>query len=145
MAQKNDEKILELKKQIENKRQILKKQNVLYSPITNCLLVLDKVTYNLCVENLELMLIKVNMMVIAAKDAGIDTSKFIISGFTVGIKSKNGAYIEGIKQSFIFIIISLILSLTLKNTKINLIFYYLLLTIVITSSSIIGINIKKKN
>ena len=28
MAQKNDEKILELKKQIENKRQILKKQNV---------------------------------------------------------------------------------------------------------------------
>lgn len=83
MAQKNDEKILELKKQIENKRQILKKQNVLYSPITNCLLVLDKVTYNLCVENLELMLIKVNMMVIAAKDAGIDTSKFIISGFTL--------------------------------------------------------------
>ena len=83
MAQKNDEKILELKKQIENKRQILKKQNVSYSPITNCLLVLDKVIYNLCVENLELMLIKVNMMVIAAKDAGIDTSKFIISGFTL--------------------------------------------------------------
>ena len=83
MAQKNDEKILELKKQIENKRQIFKKQNVSYSPITNCLLVLDKVTYNLCVENLELMLIKVNMMVITAKDAGIDTSKFIISGFTL--------------------------------------------------------------
>ena len=70
---------------------------------------------------------------------------FIISGFTVGIKSKNRTYIEGIKQSFIFIIISLKLSLTLKNTKINLIFYYLLLTIVITSSSIIGINFKKKN
>ena len=83
MAQKNDEKILELKKQIENKRQILKKQNVSYSPITNCLLVLDKVTYNLHVENLELMLIKVNMMVIAAKDAGLNPSEFIISGFSL--------------------------------------------------------------
>lgn len=83
MAQKNDEKILELKKQIENKRQALNKQEFSYSPITNCLLVLDKVTYNLRVENLELMLIKVNMMVMAAKDAGLNPSEFIISGFSL--------------------------------------------------------------
>lgn len=70
---------------------------------------------------------------------------FIIAGFTGGINAKNKAYIEGIKQSFIFIIISLLFSIILKNTKINLIYYYLILTIVITSSSIIGINFKKKN
>lgn len=83
MAQKNDDKILELKKQIENKKQILNKQKIMYSPKTNCLLVLDKITYNLHVENLELMLIKINMMIMAAKDVGINPSEFIVSGFSL--------------------------------------------------------------
>ena len=47
MAQKNDERIMELKKTIENKRKELASKPTRFNPVTNCLLVLDKVTYNL--------------------------------------------------------------------------------------------------
>ena len=69
---------------------------------------------------------------------------FIYSGFTVGRNAKNKAYVEGLKLSLIFIFISLLFSIITKNTKINLIFYYIILTITITFSSMIGINFKKK-
>ena len=83
MAQKNDERIMQLKKQIEIKREELANQTGRFTPVTNCLLFMDKVTYNLHVESSELLLIKVNMMAMSAKDLGLDISKVIISGYSL--------------------------------------------------------------
>ena len=83
MAQKNDERIMQLKQQIETKRKELANQTGRFTPVTNCLLVIDKVTYNLHVESSELLLIKVNMMAMSAKDLGLDISKVIISGYSL--------------------------------------------------------------
>ena len=83
MAQKNDERIMQLKQQIEAKRTELTSQTCRFTPVTNCLLVIDKVTYNLHVESSELLLIKVNMMAMSAKDLGLDISKVIISGYSL--------------------------------------------------------------
>lgn len=83
MAQKNDERIMQLKQQIETKRKELANQSDRFTPVTNCLLVIDKVTYNLHVESSELLLIKVNMMAMSARDLGLDISKVIISGYSL--------------------------------------------------------------
>lgn len=83
MAQKNDERIMQLKQQIETKRNELANKTSRFTPITNCLLVIDKVTYNLHVDSSELLLIKVNMMAMSAKDLGLDISKVIISGYNI--------------------------------------------------------------
>ena len=83
MAQKNDERIMQLKQQIETKRKELATKTSRFTPVTNCLLVIDKVTYNLHVESSELLLIKVNMMAMSAKDLGLDISKVIISGYSL--------------------------------------------------------------
>lgn len=83
MAQKNDERIMQLKQQIEKKRNELAEHNNRFVPITNCLLVLDKTTYNLHVESSEMLLIKLNMIAMSAKDLNIDTSKLIISGYSL--------------------------------------------------------------
>lgn len=83
MAQKNDERIMKLKQQIDVKRKELANQTGRFTPITNCLLVIDKVTYNLHVESSELLLIKVNMMAMSAKDLGFDISNVIISGYSL--------------------------------------------------------------
>ena len=80
---KNDERIMELKSKIEKKREELNKKNNRFNPVTNCLLVLDKVTYNINVESSELFLIKLNTMAMSAKDLNIDTSKLIISGYSL--------------------------------------------------------------
>lgn len=83
MAQKNDERIMQLKQQIEKKRNELAERNSRFVPITNCLLFLDKVTYNLHAESSEMLLVKLNMIAMSARDLGIDTSKFIISGYSL--------------------------------------------------------------
>lgn len=83
MTRKNDERIMELKSQIEKKRNELSKQLKRFIPITNCLLVLDKVTYNLHVDSSELLLIRLNSMRLSAKDLDIDTSKIMISGYSL--------------------------------------------------------------
>ena len=83
MAQKNDERIMQLKQQIEVKRKELASKTSKFAPITNCLLVIDKITYNLHVESSELLLIKLNMMAMSAKDLGLDISKVIISGYSL--------------------------------------------------------------
>ena len=83
MAQKNDERIMQLKQQIETKRNELANKTSRFTPITNCLLVIDKVTYNLHVDSSELLLIKVNMIAMSAKDLGLDISKVIISGYSL--------------------------------------------------------------
>lgn len=84
MAQKNDDRIMQLKEQIEKKRKELAASNTSrFVPITNCLLVIDKTTYNLHVDSSELLLIKLNSMKLSANDLGIDTSKIIISGYSL--------------------------------------------------------------
>lgn len=84
MAQKNDDRIMQLKEQIEKKREELAASNTSrFIPITNCLLVIDKTTYNLHVDSSELLLIKLNSMRLSAKDLGIDTSKLMISGYSL--------------------------------------------------------------
>ena len=84
MAQKNDDRIMQLKEQIEKKREELAASNTIrFIPITNCLLVIDKTTYNLHVDSSELLLIKLNSMRLSAKDLGIDTSKLMISGYSL--------------------------------------------------------------
>ena len=83
MAQKNDERIMQLKQQIETKRNELASKTSRFTPVTNCLLVIDKGTYNLHVESSELLLIKVNMIAMSAKDLGLDISKVIISGYSL--------------------------------------------------------------
>ena len=80
MAQKNDERIMQLKKTIEEKRQEFASNPTRFNPITNCLLVLDKVTYNLHIDSNEMLLIKLNALLISAKDLEIDTSTLMISG-----------------------------------------------------------------
>lgn len=83
MAQKNDDRIMQLKQQIEKKREELSKRNSRFTPITNCTLILDKVTYNLHVESSEMLLIKLNMIAMSAKDLGIDISQLMIAGYSL--------------------------------------------------------------
>ena len=83
MAQKNDDRIMTLKKIIEKKRDELPKNSTRFNPITNCLLVLDKVTYNLHVDDNKLLLLRLNMMVMSANDLNMDTSKIMISGYSL--------------------------------------------------------------
>ena len=62
MAKANDERILELKKQIEAKKEKLGKSKR-FSPITNCFIDLDGQRYNINVlqkEDLKLLLVKLN-------------------------------------------------------------------------------------
>lgn len=81
MAHKNDERIMQLKQQIETKRKELANQNNRFTPVTNCMLLLDNVTYNLHLEVSEWLLIKVNMIAMSAKDLGMDISQVEISGY----------------------------------------------------------------
>ena len=83
MAQKNDDRIMQLKQRIEEKKKNLADKSDRFTPKTNCLLVIDRVTYNLHIDSSDLLLIKVNMMAMSAKNLGIDPSEFIISGYSL--------------------------------------------------------------
>ena len=80
---KNDDRIMELKSKIKEKREELDKHRSRFNPITNCLLVLDDVTYNLNVNSSELLLVKLNMLAMSARDLEMDTSKLVISGYSL--------------------------------------------------------------
>ncbi|HBD95570.1 MAG TPA: hypothetical protein DC057_15475 [Spirochaetia bacterium] len=88
----NDSKIMELKKQIEEKKaKLIKSQK--FSPITNSSIELDGVRTNIQVlnkEQLTYLLVKLNSYAISAKELEID---FVISGYHIvdwiaDIKSK---------------------------------------------------------
>lgn len=83
MTYKNDERIMELKRVIEDKRKELASKPTRFIPITNCLLVLDGVSYNLHIDTNELLLVKLNTMKMSAMDLGIDTNTLVISGSTL--------------------------------------------------------------
>lgn len=91
---KNDDRILELKKQIDAKKKSISEKNVRFIPETNCVLNMDGMTINLnvCLDDaLLLLLIRLNSYLMSAKD--LNMADFEISGYSVtawikDIKSK---------------------------------------------------------
>jgi hypothetical protein len=94
MANANDEKILGLRKQIEEKKSKLKGAKKKFVPITNCSLEIDGVRFNLNVlpkEQLISLLVKLNIYKLSISD--LKLIDYTISGYKVDdwmtdIKSK---------------------------------------------------------
>lgn len=74
MATKNDERVLQLKKIIEEKKSELKAVKR-FTPLTNCVLSLDNQNYNLNVlqlDDLKLLLVKLNIYLMSANDLDME-------------------------------------------------------------------------
>ncbi len=88
MAQQNDERIMSLKKQIEEKKAELEKLKTRFVPETNCMLELDSARYNLhtitdpC--NL-LLLLKLSSLMMAAEKLDINPDDVMISGYSLSL------------------------------------------------------------
>lgn len=81
----NDEKIIKLKQQIEEKRNELGKLKK-FTPITNCILELDGVTTNIQIlskEKLALLLVKLNLYKISMENLKMSFDKIIINGYNI--------------------------------------------------------------
>ena len=95
---KNDDRILELKKQIETKKKSISEKKVRFIPETNCVLNMDGMTINLNVcsdDALLLLLIRLNSYLMSAKE--LNMADFEISGYSVkDIKSK--LEVSGLKK-----------------------------------------------
>ena len=92
MATKNDERVLQLKEIIDKKKLELKSVKK-FVPLTNCILDLEGQNYNLNVlqfDDLQLLLVRLNMYLISAKDLGInlEISGYNISEWITDIKYK---------------------------------------------------------
>lgn len=91
---KNDERILGLKEQINEKKKLISEKKVRFIPETNCVLNLDGMVINLNVcsdDTLLLLLIRLNSYLMSARDLGV--TDFEISGYSItawirDIKSK---------------------------------------------------------
>jgi len=88
----NDLKIMELKKQIEEKKIKLGKSQK-FSPITNCSIEIDGERSNLQVltkDKLILLMVKLNSYAISAKDLGVEyiVSGYVVTDWITDIKSK---------------------------------------------------------
>lgn len=80
---KNDERVLQLKEIIEKKKLELKGVKK-FTPITNCILDLEGQKYNLNVlqlNDLQILLVRLNMYLISANDLGIDLEE--VSGYNI--------------------------------------------------------------
>jgi hypothetical protein len=80
----NDQRILLLKKQIEDKKAQLNK-SLRFTPITNCSIEVEGVRYNIQVltrEQLIMLMIKLNLYQMSAKDLNI-LNEFNICGYSV--------------------------------------------------------------
>lgn len=80
---KNDERVLQLKQVIDKKKSELKGVKK-FTPLTNCVLDLEGQKYNLNVlqlDDLQLLLVRLNMYLISAKDLGVNLQK--ISGYNI--------------------------------------------------------------
>ena len=86
MAIKNDERILELKKQIEEKKNELGKQPR-FTPVTTCLFDREGCRVNIhtltSVKDINAMLVFFNTYVMSAKDLDIDCAEVELDGFSV--------------------------------------------------------------
>ena len=89
---KNDERVLQLKKIIEDKKAELKAAKR-FTPLTNCVLDLDGQKYNLNVlqmADLQLLLVKLNMYLMSANSLNInlEIAGYNIAEWIADIKSK---------------------------------------------------------
>lgn len=81
---KNDDRILELKKQVENKKKEIAKKNVKFVPETNLVIEINGIKTNINVLNkkdLESLLVILNMYRMSAVD--LEMKDFEISGYKV--------------------------------------------------------------
>ena len=81
---KNDDRILELKKQIDTKKKSISERKIRFSPETNCVLNMDgmAININVCSDDvLLLLLIRLNSYLMSAVDLGMND--FEISGYSV--------------------------------------------------------------
>jgi hypothetical protein len=91
--EKNDQRILQLKEQIEKKKEQLGK-SLRFSPLTNCSLELEGERYNINVlqkEQLTILLLRLNMYRISAIDLGVNSVKisgYLLSEWISDIKAK---------------------------------------------------------
>lgn len=89
----NDQRILQLKKQIEEKKEQLGKSTK-FIPLTNCSLELEGERYNINVlqkEQLTILLLRLNMYRISAIDLGVNSveiSGYLLSEWISDIKAK---------------------------------------------------------
>ena len=82
----NDEKIIKLKQQIEEKRNKLGNLKR-FTPITNCILELDGITTNIQIlskEKLALLLIKLNLFKMSMENLNMSLDEIIINGYNIG-------------------------------------------------------------
>lgn len=86
MAVKNDERILELKKQIEEKKKELGKQPR-FSPVTTCMFNHNGNRINIhtltSIKDINAILVYFNMYVMSAEDMEINCEDIVFDGFTV--------------------------------------------------------------
>lgn len=86
MAAKNDERIIELKKQIEEKKEALGKQPR-FSPVTTCLFNRDGHRVNIhaltSVKDINMMLVLFNTYAMSAKDLNINCAEVELDGFSI--------------------------------------------------------------
>lgn len=88
---KNDDRVLQLKRIIDEKKENLKSCKKTFLPITNCIFDLDGQKYNLNVlqfDELQLLLVKLNMYLTSAVSLNIS---LMISGYSINdwIKDTN--------------------------------------------------------
>lgn len=84
MSKSNDQRVLEMKKQIEEKKVYLAKSQK-FTPITNCSIEIDGVRYNIQVlnkEQLTMLMLKLNSIRLSAKDLELN-SEVTISGYAL--------------------------------------------------------------
>lgn len=86
MAIKNDERILELKKQIDEKKQELGKQPR-FCPVTTCIFNYQGNRINIhtltSIKDINAILVYFNMYVISAKDMEINCEDVVFDGFSI--------------------------------------------------------------
>lgn len=76
---KNDDRILELKKQIKTKEEELAKKKARFVAITNCILIFENENYNINVlneEQLILLATRINLYIMSAKELKLALPKF---------------------------------------------------------------------
>lgn len=81
----NDEKIIKLKQQIEEKRNKLGNLKR-FTPITNCILELDGITTNIQIlpkEKLALLLVKLNLYKMSMENLNMSLDEIIINGYDI--------------------------------------------------------------
>lgn len=83
---KNDDKILVLKKQIEEKKNTLGKQPR-FSPVTTCIFTYNNNKINIhtltSIKDIDTMIVHFNIYVMSAKDLRIDCNNICFDGFSV--------------------------------------------------------------